>query len=176
MPVLNALAARTPILVRPLPVFEEMEQALGGEANLHVFATTDDLIRQLASPPVWTDEGASSGRPGDALRAARDIRVALEASIARASYERVVRRIRALRPTGDPEVRTETLIVRERYTPAPATPVAFVANYVGRCVERATAGVLAAPGAFSLLRFVVRLLRWPARAFRRAFLDVVETA
>jgi len=176
MPVLNALAARRPVLVRPLPVFEEMEQALGGEANLHVFATTDDLVRQLAAPPVWTDEGASLGRPGDALRAARDIKAAIEASIARASYSRVVRRIRALRPTGDPQVRTETIIVRELYTPAPATPAAFVANFVGRGVERAIAVVLAAPGVFRLLRFTVRLLRWPTRAFRRAPPDVVETA
>ncbi len=154
IPVLNALAARRPVVVRALPVFDEIAEALGGEANLHVALTTADLVAALSPPPVWTDAGASRGRPGDAARAAEDIGEALERAIARADYGRIVRRIRHRPSTSPPPT-------------APATPQAFVADAVARRVGAVTEALLALPGAFPLLRAVVRGARAAVAPFRR---------
>lgn len=157
MPMLNALAAERPVFVRPLPVFEEIVVALGGDPNVHVFATTADLVGQIASPPQWTAAGASSGPAGDADRAARDIETALVTAIAKVDYWRIVRRIRALHTIAHPQVMSGT--AGGSYVRAPATPVEFASRAIGQLAERGAAMVLNAPGVFALLRFVVRRLR-----------------
>jgi GT2 family glycosyltransferase len=148
MPVLNALAARKPVFVRPLPVVAELWEELDGEENIHVYMTTTDLLRALEDPPSWNAKGASSGRPGDALRAARDVGQALETMVQGVDYGRIVRRLSSLPRTPDVAA-----------APAPQTPQAFVARKVAGRVEQAFARVLALPGIFSALRVAVRALR-----------------
>jgi GT2 family glycosyltransferase len=152
MPVLNALAARRPVFVRPLPVFAEMVEALGGEANVHVFGTTGELVRALSEPPPWAEDGASPGRNGDAARAADDIAAALEAMIHGASYERIVRRIRALHTLHD--------FAGPRDMAAPTTDrVTLIAQHIGRVLEFRVRQVLAVRGAFPVLRWLYRASR-----------------
>ena len=101
MPLLNALAAKRPVFIRPLPPFAEIEASLGGDPNIHLFETTAELARLLETPPVWTDEGASRGTPGDGVRAADDIGAAIDAMIAHTSYDCIVKRIRAIQVLQD---------------------------------------------------------------------------
>lgn len=149
MPVLNALAARRPVLVRPLPVFRELCERLGGEANLHAFLTLDELVALAADPPAWSDEGASPGVPGDGARMAREIGAALDAAIAGVDYARIVRRIATV-PGAAPTMPA---------APAPATPEAFVARAVAQRVERWTEAAVSLPGLMPALRAAVRAAR-----------------
>ncbi len=153
MPVLNALAARRPVFVRPLPVFEEMARGLGGEANLHVFATIDELVRTLREPPVWADEGASPGRIGDADRVADEIGDALEAIIAKVSYERIVKRIRAIQTLYDFANLSGDNVGHAN------DQASLAARHAARVVEARLRPLLAAPGVFAAARLVYRTMR-----------------
>ena len=147
MAVLNALSARRPVFARPLPVVGELWEALGGDANLHIYLTTADLLREIEPPPTWNAAGASPGRAGDAARAARDVGDALGAIIAQADYGRIVRRLTALPSHSAP------------VSVAPATPEDFVAHRAGALVERLLARLLKLPGVFDLLRRSARACR-----------------
>ena len=160
MPILNALAAHTPVFARPLPTTEEIWSGLGGEPNLHVFATLDELIRVLRTPPTWVAQGASPGRPGDGRRNALDILQAMDAALTRADYKRMVSRLRALQAGHD---LAGSLSLRRRRG-EPGTPVEFVARGGAEWVERRLTELLSLPGLFRLLRATVRMLRATRRA------------
>ncbi len=149
MPVLNALAARRPVLVRPLPVFQELRERLGGEANLHVFLTSEELVALAASRPVWSQEGASPGVPGDGDRMAREIGEAVDSAIAAVDYARIVHRIATV----------PGVAAAPAASSAPATPEAFVARAVARRVEGWTKAVVSTPGVMLVLRAIVRSVR-----------------
>ena len=139
-PLLNALAAKRPVFIRPLPVFEEINRALGGEGNLHVFQTTEELVEALREPPAWDPHTASPGRPGDSGRATEDVRKALTAALSKVSYDRIVARVRALRTIrlfGEAAV---PLVVA-----APAEPDSETAS--SRSAEFAAEGAEQGPGA-----------------------------
>jgi hypothetical protein len=136
---------------------------LAGDPNVHVFATTDELVRSLAVLPQWIDEGASKGRPGDAVRAAEDIGRAIDCALERVSYERIVRRVRALQAGHD---LAGVLLSGPRLDAAPADARAFLARRVGRACERAAALLLGVPGILMLLRKVARLTRALLRPLR----------
>ncbi len=161
MPVLNALAVRRPVFVRPLPVFEEMARALGGEANLHVFASIEDLVATLRDPPAWTAEGASPGRVGDAERVAEEIGVALEAAMAKVSYARIVKRIRAIQTLHD------FANIRVGDISHPTDRASLAAHHAGLMVEARLRPLLAAPGLFAAARLVYRAARATRRLVRR---------
>ncbi len=95
-PILDALAHRRPILVRDLPPYAEIAAGLPERANIHCFVDDEDLLKKLAHPPVWTDERMV----GPVRRwddATDDLRHILDAALAGASRQRVVRRVDALR-------------------------------------------------------------------------------
>lgn len=95
-PILDALAHRRPILVRDLPPYAEIAAGLPERANIHRYIDANDLLRLLAEPPVWTDERiAGPVRRWD--DAGDDLRHVLDAALAGASRDRVVKRIDALR-------------------------------------------------------------------------------
>lgn len=95
-PILDALAHRRPILVRPLPPYAEIAAGLPERANIHAFADDAELLRLLENPPVWTDERAEvPARTWD--DAAGDLRSVLDAALANPCHARVVRRIDMLR-------------------------------------------------------------------------------
>ena len=101
MPIFNALAAKRPIFVRPLAPYVEIEAALGGDPNIHLFETTAALAAALETPPAWVEAGASQGVTGDAGRTADDIGAAIDTMIAHPDYDRIVRRIRAIQTLQD---------------------------------------------------------------------------
>ena len=159
MPVMNAFAARRPVFVRPLPVFAEMEQAMGVQANLHIFTTTVDLVAALRDPPGWIDAEVSPGLLGDAGRMADDIGGAIDAMIAKASYARIVHRIRSLQTLQD------YANLRASSAPSVASkPTA--ARHAGVVAERAAAALFKIPGAYLLFRTIYRAGRGLARSVR----------
>jgi GT2 family glycosyltransferase len=100
IPVLNALAARKPVFVRRSPVFEELRHALGDAENIHFYETTGDLADLLQTPPTWIDTAPAVAGSG-ADRSAREIREAIEQSLANADYGRIVSRLRAVQLVND---------------------------------------------------------------------------
>jgi GT2 family glycosyltransferase len=93
-PLLNALAAETPIFARRNPALEEVWRAQGSNPNVHFFDLTTELVALLSRDSAWVETPPSS-TGGDAARAADDILHGLEAAIQGADYHRIVARIRA---------------------------------------------------------------------------------
>lgn len=101
IPLLEALAAKRPVFVRPLPVFKELWEGHQRNPNIHFYETTDDLVRLLREVPQWQvppapplDEGAG--------RTAREIRAVLEAALLKADYRGIAERIRAVQRDNTP--------------------------------------------------------------------------
>jgi GT2 family glycosyltransferase len=98
IPVLNALAARRPVFVRPLPVFEELWRGQDMNPNIHFYETEADLVEQLRVIPAWREVARPPGNGAD--RMAREIRAGLEAALGRIDYRRIVERVRAVQFKG----------------------------------------------------------------------------
>lgn len=94
LPVLEALAARKPILARRTPVALEIHESLGLNPNLHLYDTTEELVAKLKSAPAWIDSAATGTH--DAVKAAVALHAAIKHALDRVSYASVVRRIRTL--------------------------------------------------------------------------------
>lgn len=152
IPLLNALAAKKPVLIRPLPVFAEMVERIGEDPNIHVFQTTTELVRMLDQPLVWREPGAVTGPPGDGRRAARDVGEALDTMIAGARYERITKRIRALMTLHD-------FSAIHPSQPTPGDSRAFIAASIGRTIEALARRLLDIPGVLDASRACYRLLR-----------------
>jgi GT2 family glycosyltransferase len=157
-PVLHALAAQRPVMVRCLPVFRELWAALGQTPNMHFYQSTEHLIALLATPPVWTVHDAATREEG-AGRVARQIRDAMETAIHRADHGRIVRRIRAMQLASD-------LSDFGRTEVAHASQAAQVAQAVAVRVERATRRVLSVPPVYHATRAMFRAARYGWRALR----------
>lgn len=58
-PILNALAHSKPILARRMPVYDEIRTHSGGQGNIHLYATTRELVARLNdSLPDWARESS----------------------------------------------------------------------------------------------------------------------
>lgn len=152
IPLLNALAAKKPVVIRPLPVFEEMVRLIGEDPNIHVVQTTAELVRLLAQPLAWREHGLAVGRPDDARRAATEIGDALDEMIAHARYDRMVSRLRAILTLHD-------YSALHPAQPTPGDSRAFVAATIGRFSEAAARRVLKVPGVLTAARACYRTLR-----------------
>jgi len=53
-PILNALAANRPILVRGMPVYEEIKSHSRSSTNIHFYSNSEELVSRLINPPVWS--------------------------------------------------------------------------------------------------------------------------
>jgi hypothetical protein len=95
-PVMNALAARRPIFVRRLPVFDELWEGQGRNPNIHFYETTAELIAQLQAIPVWTEPTESLCGDNGIARCAREIRAGIDTALANAYYRAIVERVRAV--------------------------------------------------------------------------------
>jgi GT2 family glycosyltransferase/glycosyltransferase involved in cell wall biosynthesis len=159
-PVLNALAARRPVFLRRLPVFQELWDSLGRTPNIHFYDATRDLLRALANPPAWVDAPCDAGACKDgAERCARQIRDGLDAAIARADYGRVVRRIRAMQLASDLSDTGRPPIVH-------GTQAAEVAQFLALRVERVARRALALGPLYQASRLMFRTARYGWRAVR----------
>jgi GT2 family glycosyltransferase len=159
-PVLNALAARRPVFLRRLPVFQELWESLGRTANIHFYDATRDLVQALANPPVWMDAPPDPAPGADgAERCARDIRAGLDRAIAGADYARVVRRIRAMQLASDLSDTGRPPIVH-------GTQAAEVAQFLAVRVERVARRALALGPLYQASRLMFRTARFGWRAVR----------
>jgi glycosyltransferase involved in cell wall biosynthesis len=159
-PVLHALAAQRPVMVRSLPVFRELWSGLGHTPNMHFYDSTQHLIALLATPPCWIRHAAAPQAEG-AARAARQIRDALDLAIDRADHGRIVRRIRAMQLASD-------LSDNGRAETAHASQAAQVAQAVALRVERVTRRLLSVAPVYHTTRTVFRAARSGWRAVRRS--------
>jgi GT2 family glycosyltransferase len=148
-PVLNALASRRPVLLRRLPVFEELWQALGGPPNIHFYDSTAELIGLLAELPRWVEWEAPGGNGGE--RTAREIRVALEKALGEADYPRIVRRIRAVQMTSG--------FMSKGGANPDDTEAAQVAQFVASRLESVLRRVLSIKAVYATSRIAFRVAR-----------------
>ena len=160
IPVLNALAARRPLYVRRLPVFEELWESLGRNPNIHFFETTADLIEQMRAVAAWIDV-APAARDG-ADRVVRDIRIGLEAALARVDYQRIVDRVRGAQFPAQ-------VAAGPARAPTPDEPAAFAARFLAERVERAALRLFDRPLPFAIARGIGRALRAGVRSIKQIF-------
>ncbi|HEX4505575.1 MAG TPA: glycosyltransferase [Alphaproteobacteria bacterium] len=166
LPLLNALAARRPIFVRRLPVFEELWERLARNPNVHFYETTADLTAQLQVIPTWKDLEMSPRNHDGAARSAHEIGAAIDMALARAQYSDIVERVRAMRllntlsgNSGAPEI-----------TPAPNYSTAEgdkAAYYLAVRVEWLARRLFRQPAVFALSRLAFRLAVRPLLRIRR---------
>ena len=160
IPVLNALAARRPVYVRRLPVFEELWESQARNPNIHFFETTEDLIRQLRHVAVWDDSARPPSADNGADRSAREIRAGLEAALARIDYHRIVARVRAVQFPG--QVAPQGAVQGQ----IPGEPAAFAAQFLAIRVERAAHWLFKQPVLFAGIRLIARTMRGAVRLLR----------
>ena len=167
IPVLNALAARRPVFLRPLPVFGELWQGLGRNPNIYFFETTADLIERLRDIPAWRDAAPPPAQNG-AERSAREIRAGLDSALARIDHGRIVERVRAV------QVVTDLAEALDRPPPPPLpepparadTDAERAARYLARGVEKIARAILAVPAFYAAIRLSFRTLRAALRRLR----------
>jgi hypothetical protein len=126
-PLLNALAARRPIFVRRLPVFEELWEGQARNPNVHFYETTADLVEQLQVIPAWQEPATMPRGDNGTARSAREIRAGLETALAKANHRTIVERIRAVQFVAE----LSTVLQSPTITPSPSysTEIADKAAY-----------------------------------------------
>jgi GT2 family glycosyltransferase/glycosyltransferase involved in cell wall biosynthesis len=160
IPVLNVLAARRPLYVRRLPVFEELWESQARNPNIHFFETTEDLIRQLRHIAVWDDSARLPATDNGADRSAREIRAGLETALARIDYHRIVERVRAIQFPG--QVSPQGAVQH----PTLSEPAAFAAQFLAARVERVARWLFKQPLLFAGSRLAARTIRGAVRLLR----------
>ena len=166
LPLLNALAARRPIFVRRLPVFEELWERVDRNPNVYFYETTADLIAQLQVVPAWQEAAMSSRSDDGAARSAQEIGAAIDTALARAQYSHIVERVRAVRFANT----LSGNLGRPEITPAPnysTTEGDKAAYYLAVRVEWLARRLFRQPAAFALSRLVFRLAVRPLLRIRR---------
>jgi GT2 family glycosyltransferase/glycosyltransferase involved in cell wall biosynthesis len=152
-PVLNALAAGRPVMLRRLPVFEELWRELGHTPNIHFYDSTDELLLKLRELPRW--QAWDAPPPGNGTeRSAREIEQALEAALADADYGRIVRRLRA--------VQLAAALNHPAHPSIPDTKAAKAAHFAAERFERVLRRVLS----FGLFYHASRIAFKAVRVFR----------
>ena len=95
-PILEALAHRKPILVRPLAPYAEIAAGLPESCNIHCFKDDAELLDLLAQEIRWIEKGRSV-RPRNWDDATSDLGEVVADALAGVSYDRVLRRLDMLR-------------------------------------------------------------------------------
>ncbi len=155
IPLLEALAAKRPVFVRPLPVFKELWESHGRNPNIHFYETTDDLVHCLRALPRWQvpmdappDEGGG--------RSAREIRALLEAALLKADYRTIAERLRALQPYTAPAARSGLI---------PLSAAESAARYFGERAELLARRLFRPQWVYVFCRTAYRGLIRPASQF-----------
>jgi GT2 family glycosyltransferase len=160
-PLLHALAAERPVMVRRLPVFEEIWHALGEPPNMHFYESTAHLVETLRTPPLWQAWTAPAADNG-AERSAREIKAALDTALAAVGYDRIVSRLGAVQLAAQ-------LASHAAMPPASDTKAAQAARYFALRVERVTLLLLRLPVLYAGFRVLFRAARGAWRALYRRF-------
>ncbi len=164
-PVLDALAARRPVFVRPLPVFKELFEALGCNPNIHFYASTSDLVTLLQKIPLWQEPQSPPSSENGAKRSAREIVALAEACLARVDHPVLVARLRAVHAVADPA----NIAVPPALAPMAAIDLADqVAGFAAARFEWLTRKAFRLPPVYLASRTLFRALRPMMRAARKA--------
>jgi hypothetical protein len=100
---MQGLARRTPVFVRHLPVFDEINAELGSR-NLYFYEDTDDLVRKLAAGiPEWEEE-ADKADVHDWHASAVAIESNLQSALSEVRFEKLVERFLMLDTLVRPDV------------------------------------------------------------------------
>jgi GT2 family glycosyltransferase len=95
LPIMHALAHRKPIVARRLPAFEEIVAEMGGNPNIYLADSTDEIVDLIASGRLkWILTPARDD--SDAIgwaRSSRELRSALDRALERVDYARLVARL-----------------------------------------------------------------------------------
>jgi GT2 family glycosyltransferase len=160
-PVLNALAARRPIFVRRLPVFEELWEGQARNPNIHFYETTADLVEQLRVIPPWREPVATPQADNGTARSAREIRAGLEAALGKADYRTIVGRVRAAQFAAElwPTLATPTITPSPSYSMSAADRAAY---YLAVRIEWVARRLFRIPFFFAASRMAFRLFVRPA--------------
>ncbi len=156
-PILEALAHRKPILVRPLAPYAEIAAGLPESCNIHYFKDDADLLGLLGQEIRWIEKGRSV-RPRNWDDATADLREVVMEAVANVSYDRVLRRLDLLRGRMT-YMRARTLAPVEGLTEG-SDDLDRLATAAGRLTQRFVMKVGRwSPGAGAILSFAGRLLR-----------------
>jgi glycosyltransferase involved in cell wall biosynthesis len=146
-PILHSLACRKPVVVRRMPAFDEIIEAIGGSRNIHVGETITELVRLAASDDIaWRDEPAKATTAHDWSQSAAEIRQFLEMALGQFSFTRLTDRLEAIALTEKPV---------QRILPTDKLHIAAgeLADLAERLIRR-----------WPIIRSVVRPFRRPLRA------------
>ncbi len=165
-PVLNALAARRPIFLRRLPVFEELWEGQARNPNIHFYETTADLVERLRIIPAWQEPAATPQADNGTARSAREIRAGLETALAKADYRTIVERVRTVQFMTEmsPGLATPTIMPSPSHSTTAADKAAYYlavrVEWLARRLFRRRFFFAASRTAFRVLvRPALRLLR-----------------
>lgn len=95
LPLMHALAHQKPIVARRIPVFEEIIAGIGGNPNIHLADSTDEMVALMASGALkWTpspprDDAQTIGW----VRSAHQLRAALDHALGQVDYRRLTARL-----------------------------------------------------------------------------------
>jgi hypothetical protein len=147
------------VLLRRLPVFEELWAALGHTPNIHFYETTTELVTLLANPPAWSPCAPLPSGNG-AERSALEIKVALDLALGRADFQRIARRIRVMQFVSDlSRTGGEPTVIDNA--------AAQAARFLAQRVERVARRVFMVPALYRPIRALFRAFRKLQRALRR---------
>jgi len=170
-PLMNALAAKRPVFVRRLPVFEELWESQARNPNVHFYETTADLIERLRVLPGWQEPQANPAPGNGAERSAREIHAGIKAAIARADYRTIVDRLRAVQfmtemaaiPSWAPL--PDALAIRPH---VPSTPQDKAARFLAERMELVARKIFRSRLLYGALRLIFRLTLRPLLILRHA--------
>lgn len=165
LPLLHALAHHKPVLVRRMPVYEEILEAMGGSPNVHMFNSTVELSGMLGTMPQWIDQVTT--KQNGWKRAAADLRNSIDVAIKNIDFSAV-------------ETRLASINLRDRRYQAAAqsTAAAFAipasanagspntqdprrqaSEYIGRLAAKLARRSFAVPGVYRATRLVGKAAR-----------------
>jgi glycosyltransferase involved in cell wall biosynthesis len=111
-PVMHALGNRKPVFARDLPVYEEIRQRVAAPQNLHIFSSSEQLIKLLSSQATgWDNKSQDVGDVGW-NRTARELEAALVQALKVATFEGIASRLRQLDLLKDAAGKSETRIAQ----------------------------------------------------------------
>ncbi len=163
-PLLNALAARRPVFVRRLPVFEELWESQDRNPNIHFYGSTADLVAQLRRVPAWIEVASAPAVDNGAARSAWEILKGLETALDHVDYRDVVGRVRALQILDDPTNRSAPSL---RDVALSGDLPDAAARYLALRIEAVARRLLRVPLIYWLSRALFRVLRLGVRLQRR---------
>ena len=102
LPVMHAIARRRPVVVRAMPLYDEINARLGGSSNLHQCETAEEMVRLACDPTLqWNEDDRNFKNNGEGWdRVAADLERGISQARERCSYDNLVARYERLHRKG----------------------------------------------------------------------------